>query len=702
MFKSIIYQYKIKQITTILFAIFLIPSFTAFAQPSALLSANAKAAFNKEDYTLAITELTKIIETQPGSEIAFVERARCNYLSVSRKELVDKVSAELAKKIKDRVQLNRAVEAFVNTKISSGMADAEKAISINPNNANTYNIRGLLKKFNWNVDGAIDDFSKAITLDKTFFKPYFNRAALYEKKNDFDAALKDYATLIALDSNDVIARRMRVGIHKKNGVKYVPEAGSKMYLAYIQMYDDLNILMYIDSTNEQVYQILGDLLTDAFRGEAFNCAWVYERYKRVKPNAAEAHFKYADAVAEANSDYTTGTKEEYWAKAVPAYEKAIALDNSKVDYYIALSNLYLTKINDNDKSLQIAQKLISKFPQEAVGQALAGNAYYQKSDFDNALKSFSTAIELSPDYTYAYLYRSRVYQQKMDVAKTLADFSKAIEINPKMADAYLARGNFYLYQKNAAEAIKDLTEAIHFKVSDPCAFVSRARAYMLQALANNEKYSSNENFKKAFENMERSSSCPQSDFYQGELYFLTGQYSQAVRYFGYAQASYEYKGIDQTEVNKRLQEAKLADKNFNAAIVKKSNEKEAANEANRNTSGNTSTEKPVNVYAQTEALKAYYIAMAKYNETTLEYNNAVARINADKVDLLFHKKAVLDKMYKKLDESENLCRTLWQNHGDYLPRKFLKQILDCMDECSCLKIGTSIRYNTFYKFYGFL
>jgi tetratricopeptide (TPR) repeat protein len=687
-----------KQFIILILILFLITK--ANAQPGAMLSNVAKTAFNKEDYNPAITELNKIIETQPNNEQALVERARCNYLSVSKEALVDKKSAELAKTNKDRVKLDRAVEAFVLGKISNGMADAEKAISINPNNASAFNIRGLLKELNRDRDGAMEDLSKSIAIDKNFIKPYFNRAALYEKKRDFDAALKDYSSVIALDSNNVMARRMRVSIHKNNGVKYVEEKGSKMLLNYYQMEGDLYRLMYLDSTNEKVYTLFGDLYTERNSGNGFYSDWIYERYKNVKPNAAEAHFKYAEAIASAKSDYTTGTKEEFWAKATPEFEKAILLDNSKVDYYVSLANHYLIKINDYNKSLQTAQKLIAKFPQEAIGHALAGNAYYQKNELDNALKSFSKAIELSPDYSYAYLYRSNVYKQKNDINNTLADFSKALEINPTMGEAYLARGNFYLEQKNATAAIKDLSEAINFKVSDKCAYVSRAKAYMLNAVANNEKKISSDNFKAAYNDLEKSGNCTDLEFYKAELNYLLGDYYMAKQYFERAYISYKYYKKDLTEVNARLILVEQSQKNESAALQKKSAEERAAKQAS--TDNNISKEEPVNVYAQAEAIKAYHIAMAKYNEATLEYNNGVARINADKVDMLFHKTAVLDKMYKKLEESENICRKLWQDHGKHLPRKLLKQILDCMDECSWLKIGQSVKYTTFYKFYGFL
>ncbi|MBI4711118.1 MAG: tetratricopeptide repeat protein [Candidatus Omnitrophica bacterium] len=70
-----------------------------------------------------------------------------------------------------------------------------------------------------------------------------------------------------------------------------------------------------------------------------------------------------------------------------------------------------------------------------------GVAYGQQGNYGAAVKSFSKAIELKPDFAEAYYNRGFAYYIKGKKDKALADFNKALELRPDLAEVRL------IYQK---------------------------------------------------------------------------------------------------------------------------------------------------------------------------------------------------------------------------------------------------------------
>jgi tetratricopeptide (TPR) repeat protein len=91
------------------------------------------------------------------------------------------------------------------------LADYDRAIALNPNYANAYYNRGLLKVLKLNdPQGALADFDQVITLNPNLAEAYVNRGFLKRNElNDFQGALTDYNRAIALNPNDDLAYNNR-------------------------------------------------------------------------------------------------------------------------------------------------------------------------------------------------------------------------------------------------------------------------------------------------------------------------------------------------------------------------------------------------------------------------------------------------------------------------------------------------------------
>jgi cell division protein FtsN len=80
--------------------------------------------------------------------------------------------------------------------------------------------------------------------------------------------------------------------------------------------------------------------------------------------------------------------------------------------------------------------------------------------YDEAIKAFSTAIEIIPQDYQAYNYRGVAWALKGNYDRALADYDKALEIRPRYAEAYNNRGFARTQQGDLRNALNDYARAL--------------------------------------------------------------------------------------------------------------------------------------------------------------------------------------------------------------------------------------------------
>jgi len=91
-----------------------------------------------------------------------------------------------------------------------------------------------------------------------------------------------------------------------------------------------------------------------------------------------------------------------------------------------------------------------------------GYDYFEKGQYDLAIKEFSKSIEINPraDYAYAYNYRGLAYRVKGQYDLAIKDLTKAIEIYPWDDHVYIERGKIYVIEGRKSQAVEDYDKAI--------------------------------------------------------------------------------------------------------------------------------------------------------------------------------------------------------------------------------------------------
>ena len=116
-------------------------------------------------------------------------------------------------------------------------------------------------------------------------------------------------------------------------------------------------------------------------------------------------------------------------------------------------------------------------PQDHVFYNNSGIDYGEEGEYDLAIKDFTKAIDLKPDYALAYNNRGAVYRSKGNHDLAIEDCNKAIQLKPDYAEPYSNRGSAYRNKGEIDRAIEDYDIAIQLKPNFVEAYYNRGLAY---------------------------------------------------------------------------------------------------------------------------------------------------------------------------------------------------------------------------------
>ena len=80
-------------------------------------------------------------------------------------------------------------------------------------------------------------------------------------------------------------------------------------------------------------------------------------------------------------------------------------------------------------------------------------------DMDAAIRHYSEAIQLDPDWADVYVFRGAAFAGKGDFDRAIADFDEAIKLDPRDAGAYQRRASAYEQKGDAARAEADFAKS---------------------------------------------------------------------------------------------------------------------------------------------------------------------------------------------------------------------------------------------------
>jgi tetratricopeptide (TPR) repeat protein len=131
------------------------------------------------------------------------------------------------------------------------------------------------------------------------------------------------------------------------------------------------------------------------------------------------------------------------------------------------------------KGAAVQKAAIGKTDQVTDNELAAENWFEQgykhgeAKDYDEAIRCYSEAIQLKPEYPAAYYNRGVNYGEKGNFEEAVRDYTEAIGQNPGYVDAYYNRGVNRSKLDDFDGAIRDYTEAVRLKPDFATAFYNR-------------------------------------------------------------------------------------------------------------------------------------------------------------------------------------------------------------------------------------
>lgn len=106
-----------------------------------------------------------------------------------------------------------------------------------------------------------------------------------------------------------------------------------------------------------------------------------------------------------------------------------------------------------------------------------GLVYHDMEDFDKAIENYAQAIRINPNYEIAYCNRGMIYQDRKEDDRALSDYNRALTINPNYTDAYNGRGIIYAKRQEYNKALDDFNKIITINPGDSEAYTNRGIIY---------------------------------------------------------------------------------------------------------------------------------------------------------------------------------------------------------------------------------
>ncbi len=176
--------------------------------------------------------------------------------------------------------LASAAQKYGNHDYRGALAEYDRVIQLQPNNAIAYNYRGVLKVKIQDFEGGMADYNHAIQLDANYGEAYSNRGSLKANKlQDLSGAMADYDLAIELSPKYATAYSNRGKLKVKNrdieggladynlAIQHDPtEATYYSYRAFLKILSsdrqgalaDFNRSIELNPSNASVYAKRGD------------------------------------------------------------------------------------------------------------------------------------------------------------------------------------------------------------------------------------------------------------------------------------------------------------------------------------------------------------------------------------------------------------------------------------------------------------
>lgn len=476
----------------------------------------AKLRLETGDTIKAIEDINKAIEINKNATNAYVMRAD---IAIKSSKDFEKALDDMNEAIKLQPQyagffINRAFLRYNLDDYFGAMADYDYAIQLEPHNTVALFNRGLLRAEVHDNDKAIADFTKVLAHNSNDYKALFNRAMLYKDTHDFTKALDDINRVIEAYPSFSGAYFLRYEINRMKGDMHKAEKdyNKSMDLAKKPVSKSFAETTGDSESNEDTepQEVISNRFTSLLTIE--NETEVHEEYnnKSIRGKVQDRNMNIEIEPLFAVSFYSSPSQlkeNTYYVK------EADDLNMTRILRFLLMVTNDEPQLTDEDaikrhfESIEYYNSYLATHQPRAIDYFGRAMDFMTIHNYTSAIADFNRAIELTPDFTLAYLMRAIARSKNLELEKVsvadkesantalaaaqlaaqkakiatseiLADLDKVIELSPRMAIAHYDKGCILVSAQDYTSALSAFSTAIELKPDFGEAYYNRGYVYL--------------------------------------------------------------------------------------------------------------------------------------------------------------------------------------------------------------------------------
>lgn len=340
---------------------------------------------------------------------------------------------------------------------TNGMQYLDRAIELNPEDAEAYRTRGFAHALLREFDEGIADLLKSVELDPTEYETYERLATVYQAEEDYEKSIEALTKAIeyyepeeSSDPDAYILGYLRRAAQRMAVAKEDDKSAEQRQALYDQIVGDAQAVL--------------DEFPDRYP-ESGQALYRLGTAKRMQGQFAEAITALTDAIqlipAGADNNYTS---EAYLVRGICWFyqgQTSLARGDFKeaasLSFSDPLPHLWIgyTQAEEGDYRLAIESygEAAAKSPTLAIAYVNRGLAYMQLEDYDKAADNFDKAIRAEPTEPNHYYKNGRAHEMMQRWDEALSFYNLALRRDGEFAAAHrgAARALRAIGQDNLAE-----------------------------------------------------------------------------------------------------------------------------------------------------------------------------------------------------------------------------------------------------------
>jgi predicted O-linked N-acetylglucosamine transferase (SPINDLY family) len=300
---------------------------------------------------------------------------------------------------------HRGLELLESQQAPLAIAELERAVALEPGNAEFLKSLGNAQKAAGKLDDAIASYRRSLDITPDYLPSLYNLAVTLRETGNAGEAEQRFRRLRELEPNDVDTLFHLGGLL----------AARSQFVESAAVYRDA---LRLTPDNPYLWLALGRV-TQGMPGQLEESIRCLQKAIELYPDLADAHYGLGLA----------RSKLGMIGAAVASYRRALELEPNAVNTLNDLGNI-LQDEGRLDEAIALYRRALAVSPDYAAVHCNLGNALLRQDRLDDAIASYRQAVQLQPEFVLAHFNLGNAFSLKGQRDEATRCFATVLELEP--------------------------------------------------------------------------------------------------------------------------------------------------------------------------------------------------------------------------------------------------------------------------------